>query len=144
MAGYHLYEIPKGKLGEYSKVIEEFMEFSDAIEQDCSVMAILELSDLLGSLKYYFYEHDQKCTWEHMIGKVLSRRDTILPIDYADLLENFQQTLNTQNPFHWSKIECFVTELDQYIRAYNLTLRDLIRMSHITERAFLSGQRQSS
>ena len=79
-----------------------------------------------------------------MIGKVLSRKDTILPIDYADLLENFQQTLDTKNPFHWSKIECFVTELDQYIRAYNLTIRDLIRMSHITERAFLSGQRQSS
>lgn len=49
--GYHLKEIPKGKLGEYSKVKEEFLEFEDACLQLNPVMALLELSDLIGAIE---------------------------------------------------------------------------------------------
>lgn len=50
-AGYHLKEIKKGKLGKISKVQEEIEEFKDAIQQDCKIMAILELSDIYGALE---------------------------------------------------------------------------------------------
>lgn len=141
MAGYHLYDIPKGTLGEYSKVIEEFMEFSDSIEQDCSIMAVLELSDLIGSLKHYFYSQQKEVVWTHTISDLLSIQDKPLYVDYQDLKENFKLTLDIHHPNHWSRLCVFLTEIDQFVRYYHLTIRDLIRMSYITERAFLSGQR---
>jgi len=49
--GYHLREIPRGVVGEASKVLEEALEFSDACEQGCDVMGLVELSDLVGSVK---------------------------------------------------------------------------------------------
>ena len=54
--GYHLREIPKGKLGEFSKIVEEYTEFLDAHEQGSKVLEICELTDLLGAIKYYAAE----------------------------------------------------------------------------------------
>lgn len=51
--GYHTYDIPKGKLGEFSKIKEEFLEFEDAYCQKDIVMEICELSDLLGAISHY-------------------------------------------------------------------------------------------
>jgi hypothetical protein len=51
MAGYHLNEIPKGEYGFISKVIEECHEYQDALEQDCKLMADLELADIYGALE---------------------------------------------------------------------------------------------
>lgn len=51
--GYHKNEIPKGKLGEFSKIKEEFLEAEDAIEQNNNVMLLLELSDLIGAIESY-------------------------------------------------------------------------------------------
>lgn len=51
--GYHLTKITKGVLGEFSKIKEEFLEAEDAIEQNNSVMALVELSDLLGAIEAY-------------------------------------------------------------------------------------------
>ena len=51
--GYHLYDIPKGELGERSKIVEEFKEWQDACEQDCKVMELVELSDLIGAIELY-------------------------------------------------------------------------------------------
>ena len=48
--GYHLRDIPKGEFGEPSKVLEEALEFMDAIEQGADVMALVELSDLYGAV----------------------------------------------------------------------------------------------
>lgn len=55
--GLPLKEIEKGVLGEASKVREELEEFLDATEQDCSIMALLELSDLVGAIKAYLAKH---------------------------------------------------------------------------------------
>lgn len=55
--GYHLYDIPKGELGERSKIIEEFKEWQDACEQDCKVMELVELSDLIGAIELYTNKH---------------------------------------------------------------------------------------
>lgn len=51
--GYHLKEIPKGELGQFSKIKEELMELEDAIEQKCHIMATVELSDLVGAIESF-------------------------------------------------------------------------------------------
>lgn len=55
--GYHLIEIEKGKRGEPSKVREECAEFMDAIDQECEIMALVELSDLYGAMRAYLAKH---------------------------------------------------------------------------------------
>lgn len=48
--GYHLVKIPKGKVGEPTKIIEEAYEIQDAHEQGVRVMTHVEMSDLYGAL----------------------------------------------------------------------------------------------
>lgn len=55
--GYHLTEIEKGVLGESSKILEEVLELRDAETQGCKVMALVELSDLVGAIKHYLAKH---------------------------------------------------------------------------------------
>ena len=40
--GYHRREIPKGELGEFSKITEEFTELYDAVEQQNSVLELFK------------------------------------------------------------------------------------------------------
>lgn len=51
--GYHLTDIPKGVLGESSKILEEVLELIDAEKQGAKVMAAVELSDLYGAVSHY-------------------------------------------------------------------------------------------
>ena len=51
--GYHQKIIQKGVLGEPSKIREEFEEFMDSVAQDNPVMALIELSDLIGAIEAY-------------------------------------------------------------------------------------------
>ncbi|MDP3990078.1 MAG: hypothetical protein Q8Q01_02630 [archaeon] len=51
--GYHLKDIAKGKLGEKTKIYEEIEEFKDSLQQNNPLMALLELSDLIGSIEEY-------------------------------------------------------------------------------------------
>lgn len=51
--GYHLRTFEKGKLGEYSKIREEFEELSDAVEQNNKVLIICELTDMIGAIEEY-------------------------------------------------------------------------------------------
>ncbi len=55
--GYHLADIPRGELGEVSKIKEELAELDDALAQDCKVMALVELSDLIGAIEHYLVKH---------------------------------------------------------------------------------------
>lgn len=55
--GYHLSHIEKGVLGEASKVLEETNEFVDAVAQGVSIMALVELSDLVGAIEAYLAKH---------------------------------------------------------------------------------------
>lgn len=50
---YHLNTIQKGEIGEVSKIQEELDELKDAIEQNCKLMALIELADLYGSIECY-------------------------------------------------------------------------------------------
>jgi hypothetical protein len=55
--GYHTRPIEKGELGEPSKIREELEEFIDSIGQGVSIMALVELSDMLGSVEAYLAKH---------------------------------------------------------------------------------------
>jgi len=53
--GYHKKEIIKGVLGEYSKIKEEFDEFTDAHQQLDSILMLCELSDMIGAIEAFTY-----------------------------------------------------------------------------------------
>lgn len=55
--GYHKKNIPKGIIGTSSKIKEELDELIDAEEQECKIMILCELSDLVGSIECYL-EHN--------------------------------------------------------------------------------------
>lgn len=48
---YHLDEIKRGVLGELSKVREELDEAIDAEKQNCKIMLLVELSDMIGAIE---------------------------------------------------------------------------------------------
>jgi len=49
--GYHLRPIPKGVLGQTSKIQEELDELVDAEAQGNKILAMCELADLYGALE---------------------------------------------------------------------------------------------
>lgn len=56
--GYHVTKIVKGTLGEITKIQEELDELKDATQQGVKIMALVEMSDLIGAIeahleKYY-------------------------------------------------------------------------------------------
>lgn len=51
--GYHWKNIPKGTVGQFSKITEEFHEALDAWNQGSKIMIALELSDLYGAMESY-------------------------------------------------------------------------------------------
>lgn len=50
---YHKREIPRGELGEASKITEEYHEFMDAHEQESPVLELCELADMVGAIEMY-------------------------------------------------------------------------------------------
>lgn len=65
--GYHLATIRRGELGEPSKIVEETEEFMDAIRQGNPVMAIAELSDLVGAIEAYLEKKHPTITLDHLV-----------------------------------------------------------------------------
>lgn len=59
--GYHTKVIQKGELGQLSKIQEELDEAKDAMNDNNKVMALVELSDMIGAmkafLKRYYGDH---------------------------------------------------------------------------------------
>lgn len=64
--GYHMADIKKGVLGEASKILEETQEFMDAVEQDVSIMALVELSDLYGAMRHYLENNHPSVTMDDL------------------------------------------------------------------------------
>ncbi len=65
--GYHLTPIAKGVVGEASKIREELEELEDAIEQGVKVMAMVELSDLIGAIDLYLKKHAPDISLDDLI-----------------------------------------------------------------------------
>lgn len=62
MAGYHLRQIARGVFGEASKIREEAEEFAESLEQGNPIMALVELSDLLGAMRGWLAKHHPSMT----------------------------------------------------------------------------------
>jgi hypothetical protein len=62
--GYHINEIPRGEIGEISKIIEEALELQDAYEQKIKIMQLIELSDLYGAIECYLEKYHPNLTME--------------------------------------------------------------------------------
>lgn len=50
---YHKNEIPKGVVGQFSKIQEEYLELEDAYQQGDKILQLCELSDLIGAINLY-------------------------------------------------------------------------------------------
>lgn len=68
MAGYHINNIEKGIVGELSKIYEEVDEVMDADKQQCKLMVLIELSDLIGAVESYLEKHHPSLTLNDLIS----------------------------------------------------------------------------
>lgn len=59
---YHKTRIPKGVIGEHSKITEECLEFMDAVNQDNQVLVLCELADLVGAVQAFLAKHHPTIT----------------------------------------------------------------------------------
>jgi hypothetical protein len=67
MAGYHVAEIPRGEIGEVSKIMEEVLELQDAAAQGIRIMALCELSDIIGAIRCNLEKHYPGVTLQDLI-----------------------------------------------------------------------------
>ncbi len=51
--GYHQTKIPRGQLGHFSKITEEYLELLDAHEQDNPILQLCECADLIGAIESF-------------------------------------------------------------------------------------------
>ena len=74
--GYHLTDIPRGVIGYPSKIREELLEFEDSLKQSNPLMALQELSDLIGAIESYVTKHySGKILFEDILSmKQVTRR----------------------------------------------------------------------
>jgi len=140
MAGYHIRNIPKGIVGEFSKVSEEFLEFEDAVEQTSVVMALVELSDLIGAIEAFLATNQKEKLFNDLILK-FTNDTSYHVINFSDLKESFSELENFVKLGDYSKFENFLKDLNSYVKQYNLSMSDLYTMSQITKRVFVNGYR---
>lgn len=60
--GYHKAKITRGVFGEDTKIFEEIDEFADALDQGVQIMALVELSDLIGAIEGWLAKHHPTVT----------------------------------------------------------------------------------
>lgn len=65
--GYHMTEIEKGELGNLSKIREELDEAIDAEKQQCKIMTLVELSDMMGAIESYLESNFADITLQDLI-----------------------------------------------------------------------------
>lgn len=140
--GYHMTSIPKGVLGQASKIEEEMLEYLDACEQGCVLMALNELADLLGAMRAY----SQRFNGMFIFDDLLKHSMVLEPVPWNFSSEEYAQTYL----FHVRLIKGFEAQMpmisilrmiNHQIKPYNLTLQDLDHMRALTENAFATGRR---
>lgn len=65
--GYHVDTIPRGVFGQSSKILEEVLELQDAEKQSARIMALHELSDIVGAVHGYLREHYPDMKFEDLV-----------------------------------------------------------------------------
>lgn len=72
--GYHLSPIPKGELGTFDKIIEEYGELLDAVKQKTKLMTLVELSDLIGAIGFYVEKNYQMSLDDLLVFNKITQR----------------------------------------------------------------------
>ena len=62
LIGYHKAKIARGVFGEDSKIYEEIDEFADALDQNVQIMALVELSDVIGAIEGWLMKYHPTVT----------------------------------------------------------------------------------
>jgi ribosomal protein S8 len=141
--GYHTKKIEKGKLGEFSKVQEEYEEFMDS--QNSNILRICELSDYYGALMEFMRAKHSNI--HIMLDKFTNNINDVAQIDgyiisfnvahynfrYAfecNLVQNYESLLVT-----------LLSSINDIMNCFNLSLYDLKHFSQLTSDAFKDGTR---
>jgi hypothetical protein len=143
--GYHINVIDKGVYGEFSKVAEEFQEVQDAWEQKCSIMAIVELSDMLGAMETFypnFHKHLEQAREQLRHRIVQNGHEPVEARAKIEITKAFQFVKLGHNP-EWA-VSNLLSQIMEYLFCYNLDIDDAMEMSTITKRAFTNGRRISN
>ena len=143
--GYHVNVIDKGVYGQFSKVAEEFQEVQDAWEQKCTIMALVELSDMLGAMEVYydnFHKHIEQASEQLRHRIVQNKHEPVEARAKIEITEAFQFVKNGHNP-EWA-VSNLLSQIMEYLYCHNMTIDDAMEMNHITKRAFINGRRIST
>jgi len=70
---HHVKAIPKGQLGEETKILEEMEEFKDALQQGSTILALTELSDLLGAIEHYLKRYNMTLADLYKLNEITQR-----------------------------------------------------------------------
>ena len=66
--GYHKAAITRGVFGDDTKIYEEIDEFADALDQSVSVMALVELSDVIGAIEGWLEKNHPSITINDLVA----------------------------------------------------------------------------
>lgn len=66
--GYHKAVITRGVFGDDTKIYEEIDEFADALDQGVSIMALVELSDVVGAIAGWLAKHHPSITLDDLLA----------------------------------------------------------------------------
>jgi hypothetical protein len=161
--GYHITSIQKGKNGEVSKIKEEILELKDAELQKSKIMALVELSDLIGAIELYannytsqFKKHCE-FSFDDIIEKIIddsNRQDYSKwnnMVGFEGTSEEIETSVdNLQQAFDANDLDKQITQIPimliliaLYLEKNNtgLNISDLVIMKDITKRAFINGRR---
>lgn len=137
LPGYHLIHIEKGCNGEPSKIIEEIIELIDAESQNAKIMALIEISDLIGSIELYIDKYEiQYALDKEFFNAPPSTSKQIL--FFAEKLDN-----SFDNETRLEVIDSLFKSICGYIqnKFKGISLEDILIMKNITKRAFINGRR---
>ncbi|MBX9722744.1 MAG: hypothetical protein K2X81_15195 [Candidatus Obscuribacterales bacterium] len=158
--GYHIRKIVKGVIGESSKIYEELQELEDSEEQGVRLMALIELSDMYGTIQRYLEKHFPdvtmddlkqrsentnycvKRTRQNIAGTSKIIRQEIRAFQLAER-KGGMNSLSAR-----TKLARVYGAMDLYLRSNypgmyftDLVVADLQAMSRVTRRAFENGHR---
>lgn len=131
--GYHIRNIPRGTLGEWSKVSEEIEEIIDALEQNLKPMVLIELCDCLGAVRSTL-DGNSGFKFENLVYIISTGRNQYQ--SYTDLdviVEKFKLDLQEadieENPK--KLINALISFVEHYFMG-SVTVADLVRFSNKT------------
>ena len=131
--GYHIRNIPRGTLGEWSKVSEEIEEIIDALEQNLKPMVLIELCDCLGAVRATLDSNDgfkfENCVYVTSTERNQYQRYTDLDVIIEKFKLDLQEADIEENPK--KLINALISFVEHYFMG-SVTIADLVRFSNKT------------